>query len=923
MATEPPRVTRGLLAVAGATMGDIATAAFALCAVSGALLIPAYDAHDGRASIAQWLLTDAGAVYLRNVHDWTAQVVVIATLLHLVDHLRLGSERRLAGGVWLRVVLSLPVLGFLMLSGFTLRGDADAEQAQRVVTGVLNQLPVLGPLLATFLFGTGDRLHVVYAQHASVATIIVWLVIVEHARRLWPRATAVAAVTMGVSALSLVLSPGLHDGLDPRIKGPWYFLGLQEILHWATWPLVAVAIGVAGIALLWILPHLPAAWAERAKRGMLLALAGYALLCGIGLFLRSDQWRWQPDWPNGPGDLRPGWILSSAALAPTARHAKVPVVMGHAEGCLVCHAGVTGLGVSHQPEAIGCASCHGGNVHSLDARRAHAGMILVPGNLADASRTCGQAACHVTIIPRIERSIMTTFAGVIDVDRRVFGEQTPAASSPPHVRTLGASAADTHLRQLCASCHLGQTKAEWGAISESSRGGGCNACHLVYDSTATRQLAAYRATPLQKRTAVPQRHPALSIAIDNSHCFGCHSRSGRISTNYDGWHELREAPPAAALAADTARATRQYRLLDDGRYLTRVTPDVHQARGMDCIDCHTANEVMGKGDVVAHARDQVQIRCEDCHARRVPSMAPATADAESHKLMALRGWTLAPGQRLGATARGDALVNIVVNADSQARLRRKRSGEWSALRAPLAVCTQGAGHARLSCNSCHTPWAPRCASCHTSFDRAAEGFDHVGQKDVQGAWQESSGAFEATPPTLGIRTDSRDAAHPNGVVDTFVPGMILDLDRNRAADGKPDIVVRRLYARTFSHTISRAARSCESCHNDPVALGYGHGVLRYGIAGGRGRWSFTPAPGQPAADGLPADAWTGFLQLRSGMVSTRADVRPFDVEEQRRILGAGACLTCHAGTSAVMQRAITDFKATLARRSPRCVLPTW
>ncbi|MCX5761804.1 MAG: cytochrome b N-terminal domain-containing protein, partial [Gemmatimonadetes bacterium] len=332
MATEPPRATRGLLAVAGATMGDIATAAFALCAVSGALLIPAYDAHDGRASIAQWLLTDAGAVYLRNVHYWTAQVVVIATLLHLVDHLRLGSERRLTGGVWLRVVLSLPILGFLMLSGFTLRGDADAEQAQRVVTGVLNQLPVLGPLLATFLFGTGDRLHVVYAQHASVATIIVWLVIVEHARRLWPRATAVA---------------------------------------------------------------------------------GYALLCGIGLFLRSDQWRWQPDWPNGPGDLRPGWILSSAALAPTARHAKVPVVMGHAEGCLVCHAGVTGLGVSHQPEAIGCASCHGGNVHSLDARRAHAGMIRVPGNLADASRTCGQAACHVTIIPRIERSIMTTFAGVI------------------------------------------------------------------------------------------------------------------------------------------------------------------------------------------------------------------------------------------------------------------------------------------------------------------------------------------------------------------------------------------------------------------------------------------------------------------------------------------------------------------------------
>ena len=185
------------------------------------------------------------------------------------------------------------------------------------------------------------------------------------------------------------------------------------------------------------------------------------------------------------------------------------------------------------------------------------------------------------------------------------------------------------------------------------------------------------------------------------------------------------------------------------------------------------------------------------------------------------------------------------------------------------------------------------------------------------------GSLRGRTATLGIRTDTRDAAHPHGVVDTFVPGMVLELDRNRTAGGAPDAVFRRLYARTFSHTIVRASRSCESCHNDPVALGYGRGALRYEIAGGRGRWTFTPALSRSAADGLPADAWTGFLQSRGGMVSTRDDVRPFTAEEQRGILGAGACLTCHAGTSAVMQRAITDFDATIARRNRRCVVPSW
>jgi len=623
----------------------------------------------------------------------------------------------------------------------------------------------------------------------------------------------------------------------------------------------------------------------------------------------------------GVGAVAAAFLRSPASSAGTAHLPLVeaPIVLGRRENCLVCHAGIEGLDASHQPARIGCASCHGGNIESRDAQQAHAGMILIPGNVADAPRTCGQAMCHSAIIPRVERSIMTTMAGVVEVNRRVFGERS---LSPSHVGTLGSSPADTHLRQLCASCHLGQPKTEWGPYDEASRGGGCNACPLAYDSVAARQLSAYLATAPKARTGVPRRHPSFTIAVDNGACFGCHSRSGRISTNYEGWHELRDVPSDAALAADARSPRPQYRLLDDGRYFTRVTPDAHQARGLDCIDCHTAGEVMGTGSAVAHARDQVQIRCEDCHAARFASVPPAHADAETQQLTALRGWTFRAGERLAVAASGSVLANVVVAQDGSARVRRKRTGTWAPLRAPRPVCRQGDGHARLSCNTCHTPWAPRCATCHTSFDASAEGFDHVDQSFVKGAWQESSGPFEAAPPTLGIRATPRDATRPHGVVDTFVPGMILTIDRNRTAGGAPDSVFRRLYARTFSHTISRASRSCASCHSDPVALGYGRGTLRYEVTRGIGRWRFTPAL-ERLADNLPADAWTGFLQSRRGMVSTRDDVRPFTAEEQRRILAVGACLTCHEGTSGVMQRAIVDFGATLARRTGKCVVPRW
>ncbi|MBK6336777.1 MAG: hypothetical protein IPF60_13815 [Betaproteobacteria bacterium] len=92
---------------------------------------------------------------------------------------------------------------------------------------------------------------------------------------------------------------------------------------------------------------------------------------------------------------------------------------------------------------------------------------------------------------------------------------------------------------------------------------------------------------------------------------------------------------------------------------------------------------------------------------------------------------------------------------------------------------------------------------------------------------------------------------------------------------------------------------------------------------GVARWTFVPAAPALPQDGLPADAWIPFLGTRTGRVSTRDDVRPFNVEEQRRILTVGACLTCHDERSPPMQRAVRDFKTVVAARRPACLLPSW
>jgi hypothetical protein len=687
--------------------------------------------------------------------------------------------------------VALAVGAVLLLSGFVLRGDADAAEVVRILALLAAALPSVEPSTAA------PSTAVVYAVHVGVALVVLAPVAIALWRRRWPRPWIAVAVAAGVAAVSLFVSPGLHDGLDPLHEGPWYFIGLQRTVEWGFSPGAIVAIAASALVAVVALAWLPADWTARARASIGIAAVAYLAACGAGLLSRGEDGASKPRWPGARGDLQAGWIFGAAA---PARGEPLPVVRGRAEGCLVCHDRIEGLGESHAPARIGCASCHGGDPFAPDAGGAHARIVRVPGNLVDARRTCGRAGCHVAIAPRVERSIMSAMAGVVAVNRRVIGvargESPPveAEGELPHANRLGHTAADHHLRELCVSCHLGQPKEEWGPIGEESRGGGCNACHLVYGEGAADELARYLATPAEERKAIPRSHPALTVSPGNEHCFGCHSRSSRISTSYES----------------------------------------------------------GRG-----------------------------------------------------------------------RLRRKRTGEWLPLKAPLAVCTEGRGHARLSCVSCHSAWAPRCTTCHTNFDPSEEGYDHVDQKWVQGTWNESSGPFEVAPPTLGIRIHRDTEGREHGAVETFVPGMILTFDRNRDPRQPPDTIFRRLYGLTFAHTIRREARSCASCHADPIALGYGRGSLRYEVAGGVGRWRFTPREAPSPHDGLPADAWIGFLQSRDGMVSTRDDVRPFTVEEQRRMLRAGACLSCHAGESKVMRLALDDFEVALARRSSRCALPQW
>ncbi len=271
-----------------------------------------------------------------------------------------------------------------------------------------------------------------------------------------------------------------------------------------------------------------------------------------------------------------------------------------------------------------------------------------------------------------------------------------------------------------------------------------------------------------------------------------------------------------------------------------------------------------------------------------------------------------------------ALMNTFFENDT-AWMVGKNSGKIHPLNPPASVCNKNEAHESLTCSSCHTAWAPQCIGCHNEFDRNAEGYDLLENKFVNGSWVEYVGNFLAEPPTLGVREGEKNTIEP------ALPGMIMTIDKesfyyeDRLKSVDESWTFHRLFSPAAPHTTSTKGRNCKSCHNNPLAIGYGRGELIFEVIEGKGKWKFTPEYAANKYDGLPEDAWIGFLESPDTIiVSTRTDFRPFTVEEQKRILTVGTCLTCHEENSDVILKSLDkDFSKYVLKISNECVLPNW
>jgi len=564
------------------------------------------------------------------------------------------------------------------------------------------------------------------------------------------------------------------------------------------------------------------------------------------------------------------------------------------ESCLVCHGDLKGFSEAHNPKFIGCSSCHKGNIHNEDKEIAHKGMIRIPGNLSNVTNTCSTAKCHHNEYERISNSLMTTNSGIVSIDKFAF-EEVSHTDTFFHIQNIHKTAAEKHLKNLCYKCHLGYEKQHYGATTELSRGGGCLACHLNYEN---------------KPNINDNYHPAINLNIGNDKCFGCHSRSSRISTNYEGWHET-------VLSKDQIDDSSKYRLLLDGRVFSYINDDVHHKAGLLCIGCHTSQEIMGDGTRYNHENEAVKIQCIDCHIKDSFNKIDKSNIGNIAALdYVLRKYKHQTDSFIITHTDSIPLVNTGFNNDGSAFLIGKIDQRLHQITSISNRCQKDQVHQNLECNMCHTSWAPSCIGCHTSYDKNVK----IKGKKERGKWYEEIGEFNSSLPVMGTSVENKTKK-----IRPAIPGMIMTLDKSKFIGEKHghDSIFLRLFAPISAHTTTSQPRSCESCHLNPEALGYGKGKLNLIVKDGKSFWRFESLYENYTQDNLPQDAWIGFLSKinTNTKYSAHEGFSPLSLKEQQNILRVGACIGCHKKDNNFINNLNSNYNNLLNKRSEKCLLP--
>jgi hypothetical protein len=356
-------------------------------------------------------------------------------------------------------------------------------------------------------------------------------------------------------------------------------------------------------------------------------------------------------------------------------------------------------------------------------------------------------------------------------------------------------------------------------------------------------------------------------------CSTCHNRGKRIGVSYQGLMETEYQ----STFDEKGHAQPK---LHTKRYL-HMKEDIHYQKGMLCQDCHTSNDLHGDDFLAGANLGAVEVECQDCHGttKKYPWELPigySDEFSEKEKTGKPRGVAQTvekylkqgyipkdKGDGYILTARGNPLpkavkkgnkiiMHLASGKDIELKpLKLLKEQEALSKEALVAMDVVDAHTSEMECYTCHATWAPQCYGCHVKIDYSGgkknpdylkASHDHDihgttgGMRDlkkylVDGKVTETRSYLRWENPALAQNGEGRVTPVVPGCQTTItvigkdgkalLQNHIFKIPNVEGAGKEGQNAIDM--APIQPHTIQKEARSCESCHTSPKALGLGVG----------------------------------------------------------------------------------------------------
>lgn len=204
-----------------------------LSILSGIVVALQFNAHDPFYSTTAIELVVPYGSFWRALHYYSSQSFFLLSVVHL-GVVVWKNETVYTRSAWIRLCATIPCGLLLLFTGYVLRADATGEAAGAIAEHICLSVPLIGPQINDLFFDLADSgVNKVYAHHVIGLVVLGGMAAWPHLRRYTARWRDHFALIL----LTVLLSIALAAPMEPNrfgllfIAGPWFFLGLQELLR--------------------------------------------------------------------------------------------------------------------------------------------------------------------------------------------------------------------------------------------------------------------------------------------------------------------------------------------------------------------------------------------------------------------------------------------------------------------------------------------------------------------------------------------------------------------------------------------------------------------------------------------------------------------------------------------------------------------